>query len=67
MQVLAVHQMERLKSSSKDGLLLTLDRDGRRKERARMQTNSSKGMFQMLTFTRARIYQASKNYSQEHC
>ncbi len=33
-------------------LLLTLDRDGGRKERAQKQTNSTQGMFQMLTFTR---------------
>lgn len=34
----AVHQMERLKSLSKDVLQLAPDRDGGRKQRARKQT-----------------------------
>ncbi len=45
-------------------LLLTLDRDGGRKERARMLTNSSKGMFQMLTFTRVTIHVISLRLSE---
>ncbi len=44
-------------------LLLTLDRDGGRKEQARMQTNS-KGMFQMLTFNRVTIHVISLRLSE---
>ncbi len=45
-------------------LLLTLDRDGGREELARMQTNSSKGMIQMLTFTRVTIHVISLRLSE---